>query len=75
MDIVKELKNDTLPLRDDLKRFPGLVKFQLAIEQHISRQIWGWISVDNLTDVHAVEQNVAYVTPGRTTTVGLRLRY
>ncbi|HZS58804.1 MAG TPA: TonB-dependent receptor, partial [Gemmatimonadaceae bacterium] len=75
IDVIKEVKDPTLPLRDYVKRFPGFAKFHLAIDQRIGRHFSGWISVDNLTDNHAIEQSAAYVTPGRTTTFGFRLRY
>ena len=75
MDVVKELEHPALPLRDDMKRFPGFAKLNLVIQQQINRHLSGCISVDNLTDNHAIEQTVAYVTPGRTTTIGLRLHY
>ena len=76
-DVVKEIlpADSLLTARQDLKRWPGFVKFKLTIDQRISRRLAGWISVDNLSDNHAVEQAAAFVTPGRTTTVGLRFQY
>jgi outer membrane cobalamin receptor len=76
-DIIKQIlpADSTLKPRQELQRFPGFVKFTLALDQRISRQMWAWLHVDNLTDNHAVEQSVFYVTPGRTTTLGLRFQY
>jgi outer membrane receptor protein involved in Fe transport len=76
-DVVKEAlpADSLLTPRQELKRWPGFVKLKLTIDQQFSRRLSGWISVDNLTDNHAVEQFASFVTPGRTTTLGLRVQY
>jgi hypothetical protein len=77
MDVVKEVlpADSLLTPRQELKRWPGFVKLRLTIDQKFGRRLTGWISVDNLTDNHAVEQFASVVTPGRTTTLGLRVHY
>lgn len=74
-DVVKLAREPLVSPRDALVRFPGFVKFRLAIDQRISHHVGVSIGVENLTDNHAVEQNAAYVAPGRTTTIGLHLQY
>jgi outer membrane receptor protein involved in Fe transport len=77
VDVVKQAlpADSLLTPRQELKRFPGFVKLRLTIDQQFNRHLSGWISVDNLTDNHAVEQVATFVTPGRTTTLGLRFQY
>ncbi|HTD62461.1 MAG TPA: TonB-dependent receptor [Gemmatimonadaceae bacterium] len=77
MDVVKQVlpADSLLTPRQELKRWPGFVKLRLTIDQQFGRRLSGWISVDNLTDNHAVEQSATFVTPGRTTTLGLRVQY
>jgi hypothetical protein len=76
-DVVKQAipADSLLTPRQELKRWPGFVKLRLTIGQQFGRRLAGWISVDNLTNSHAVEQYAAFVAPGRTTTLGLRVKY
>jgi outer membrane receptor protein involved in Fe transport len=76
-DVVKQAlpADSLLTPRQELKRWPGFVKLRLTIDQQFSRRLTGWISVDNVTDNHAIEQFATFVTPGRTTTLGLRVQY
>ncbi len=77
MDVVKQAlpADSLLTPRQELKRWPGFVKLRFTIDQQLSRRVSGWVSVDNLTDNHAVEQFATFVTPGRTTSLGLRVLY
>ncbi len=58
-----------------LERFPGFVKLRLSVDQQIDRRLSGFLSVDNLANNHAIEQNAAYATPGRTASIGVRVGY
>jgi outer membrane receptor protein involved in Fe transport len=77
LDVVKQAlpADSLLTPRQELKRWPGFVKLRLTIDQQFGQRFAGWISVDNLTDNHAVEQFATFVAPGRTTTLGVRVQY
>jgi outer membrane receptor protein involved in Fe transport len=76
-DVIKQVlpADSLLTPRQTVKRFPGFEKFKFALDQQISQHLSAWITVDDVTDNHAIEQDEAYVTPGRTTTLGVRIRY
>jgi iron complex outermembrane receptor protein len=55
-------------------RYPGFVKLNLTVSQRLTRQLLGFLQVDNLTNSTAFEFNNVLPVMGRITTVGLRFR-
>ena len=55
-------------------RYPGFVKLNLTVSQRLTRQLLGFLQVDNLTNSNAFEFNNVLPVMGRITTVGLRFR-
>jgi len=58
-----------------LMAYPGFVKLNATLTQQVTRQISGFLSVDNLTNNQAYELNNVSTVMGRITTVGLRVQY
>ncbi|MBX6331313.1 MAG: TonB-dependent receptor, partial [Gemmatimonadaceae bacterium] len=61
--------------RDYLRSYPGFTKVGLTVNHRLTDRLDIFLSVENLTGSHAVEQNDVYVLPGRTTVLGTHLRY
>ena len=55
--------------------YPGFVKLNATLTQHLAHQLSGFISVDNLTNNNAYELANIYSVMGRITTIGLRVQY
>lgn len=61
--------------RDYIVQYPGFIKVNAGVSQDLSPFVSGFVAVDNVFNSQAYELfNIGPVT-GRTTTVGLRLRY
>jgi outer membrane receptor protein involved in Fe transport len=55
--------------------YPGFVKLNATLTQQVTRQLSGFLSVDNLTNNQAYEFYNFNPVMGRITTVGLRVQY
>jgi outer membrane receptor protein involved in Fe transport len=63
------------PLRDYWMRFPAFAKLKSSLDQRLNAHATAFVSVENLADNRAVEQNALYIAPGRTTTLGVRVQW
>ncbi len=61
--------------RDYIIAYPGFTKLNASVFQQLGPFLSGYISLDNLTNNHAVERNDQNTIRGRVTTVGLRFQY
>ena len=57
------------------KQYPSLTKLSLGAEQGIGSRVNAFVSVDNATNNDASELDNQTISPGRKTTLGLRVRY
>jgi outer membrane receptor protein involved in Fe transport len=55
--------------------YPGFVKLNLAITQQLSREVDGFIAINNLTNKEVYEGSNSIPVMGRTTMVGAHLHY
>lgn len=61
--------------RDYWRRYPAFTKLSLTASQSVTKQLTAFVSVENLTDSHAVERSNIVALAGRTTELGVRWRY
>jgi vitamin B12 transporter len=61
-------------LRDYVMAYPGFVKLNATLFQQLTRELSGFISVDNLTDNNAFELYNRNAVMGRISTVGFRFQ-
>lgn len=62
-------------LRDFIISYPSITRLNASVTQRLSRQLEGFVSVDNLTNQQTYEGSNFLPLIGRTTTVGLRASY
>jgi outer membrane receptor protein involved in Fe transport len=62
-------------LRDFIISYPSITRLNASLTQRLSRQLEGFVSVDNLTNQQTYEGSNFLPLVGRTTTVGLRAGY
>jgi outer membrane receptor protein involved in Fe transport len=65
----------TQGLRAYWKEYPAFVKTNLNVTHAVTPEVSAMLSVDNVTDSHAVEEAPTTPVPGRTTMLGLRVNW
>jgi outer membrane receptor protein involved in Fe transport len=61
--------------RDFIVEYPGFAKFNASLTQRLTRELEGFISVDNLTNNESYEAGTLSPVLGRLTMVGLQVSY
>jgi len=65
----------TNPMRSYWIGYPALTRLRASVSQQLTTQVSAFAQVDNITNKQSGELDNISVAPGRTTTVGVRVRY